>query len=175
MRPHTTARIAPVAAAALLLWSFPLSALAGPGARLEGLVVGIDGRAGAGFTVHLIDPQGEPLARASTDARGVYGFAGLPAGEYGLGVETPAGELAPVAAPPIRLGENELARRDVKLLATEGTGRPTGAPASYAVGMWWAGLSPAAKAWTIVGIVVVTGVTLASLDSGDDEQDASPF
>jgi hypothetical protein len=174
MRRKITAGMAPILATAILTFSSTLPARAG--ASLAGVILGLDGRAGAGHTIHLVDPLGASRARTIADERGVYRFADVEPGEYDLGVETPAGEFAPVAAATIRLAEAELARRDVKLLATrEGT---AGSPISYGLGVWWAGLGPAAKAWTIVGLVVATGLTIAALDDSDDddsEQDASPF
>jgi hypothetical protein len=174
MRKDTTARIAPIAAAAIL--TFGSTPTAHAGASLAGVILGVDGRAGTGYSVLLVDQQGESRARVKADELGVYRFSDVEPGEYGLAVETSAGELAPVAGPPIRLADAQIARRDLKLFANdEGRG---GSPVSYGLGMWWAGLGPAAKAWTIVGLVVATGLTVAALDDSDDddsEPDASPF
>ena len=45
---------------------------------------------------------------------------------------------------------------------------------NFAIGMWWASLSPAAKAWTIIGTVVIVGITVAAI-TDDEEKGASPF
>jgi len=156
---------------ALLLMISPLTALAG-GSRLEGLVVGLDGRSAEGLAVHLIDDGGKDIGRAAIDESGMYRFGDLEAGAYGLGVENSSGQMAPVAGPQIKLGANELARRDLKLLNSgDERGGGGGGGSNYSVGEWWAGLTPAAKAWTVVAIVVVAGVTVAVLS----DDNASPF
>ena len=143
------------------------------GARLEGLLIAVDGRPAPGYKVHLIDERGEPAGQAVSDADGIYSFRGLSAGSYSLGIELPHGKIAPVAAPPVRLGGGELARRDVKLLEAGPEEAQAAGTANYGFGMWWAGLAPAAKAWTIVGMVAVAAVTVAAL--ADDDEPASGF
>ena len=51
---------------ALLLWMVPSSTLAASanGGKLEGLVLGLDGRAAAGHRIHLIGTGGEDLAQS---------------------------------------------------------------------------------------------------------------
>jgi hypothetical protein len=71
------------------------------------------------------------------------------------------------------LGASELARRDIKLLEAGPQETQAAGMANYGFGMWWAGLSPAARAWTIVGMVAVVAVTVAAL--ADDEDSASGF
>jgi hypothetical protein len=165
-------------AAALILTlvaaTLPAVAIAGSlGARIEGRVLGVDGRPAAGHRVHLIDDGGRSVAQAATSNEGIYAFKDLAAGSYGLGIEGVNGEAAPVAAPAVKLGNGELGRRDIRLMQAEPGRIEAATQANYGVGMWWAGLSPAAKVWTIIGIVAVAGVTAAAL-SDDDESDASP-
>lgn len=145
---------------------------AGSGALLEGRVVGEDGRAASGFAVHLIGDGGRQVGVSNTDTDGIYSFPSLDAGEYHLGIEHPSGGMAPVAGPPVRLGDGELARRDLKLMHASPQQRRQALQGNASLGSWWAGLTPAAKAWSIVAIVVVVGITVAALDD-DDEQPAS--
>jgi hypothetical protein len=159
---------------ALALSIAPQPALAGLGgrARLEGLVLDLDGRAAAGHRIHLIDATGEDLEQSDVGKDGLYAFNGLEAGSYSLGVEMPDGVMALVASPPVRLGAGELARRDVKLMAT-GSETPTAAAqANYGLGHWWKGLSAPGKAWTIVGVLLAGFLIYNLLD--DDEDPASP-
>jgi len=155
-----------------LLALTPAPASPGIGARLDGRLVGVDGRSASGLTMHLIDAQGVDLATSTTDHDGIYGFGGIEAGRYALGVETPAG-LTPVAGSSILLASNELARRDVKLMGAELGDHERATHGNFGLGMWWAGLSTAAKVWTVVGSVVIVGITLAALS--DSESEASPF
>jgi len=147
----------------------PVTAAPSPVA-LEGRILAVDGRAATGHTVVLVDAAGTPVARATTDAEGDYAFGSVPAGDYAVGVETPAGELAPMAAPPVRLGDRP-ERRDLKLMQASSAGAQLGA--DYGLGMWWAGLSPAGKTWVVVAVVAAVGLTYAALDD-DDEPAASP-
>jgi hypothetical protein len=159
---------------ALVLWISPQPSLAagGSGARLEGLVLGLDGRAAAGHSIHLIRAGGEDLARSAVGEDGLYSFTGLGAGQYSLGVEMPDGTLAPVAAPPVRLGGNELARRDLKLVTSDAETTNAALQANHGLRQWWSELSTPGKAWTIVGIVVAAALVHDALD--DDETRASP-
>ena len=50
-------------------------------------------------------------ATAETDGGGVYSFEQVEAGQYGLGVGNPQGQLAPVAGPPIDLARKFLLHR----------------------------------------------------------------
>lgn len=161
---------APLAIAALLLALAPAQAA---GARLEGYLVNVDGRGASGYRVHLIDAEGKGVARTPTSEEGVYRFRDLPTGSYSLGIENPEGGVAPVAAPPLRLDEGQLARRDVKLLqAGPGEGEAVGRE-NFSFGIWWAGLTPGAKAWSVIGTFVVVGLTVAALD--DDESNGSEY
>jgi len=157
-----------VALAALLLALTPAHA---GGARLEGYVVDVDGRGAPGFRVHLIDDTGQAVAAARTTAKGVYRFRDLPAGDYSLGVESPDGKLAPVAAPPTKLNDAELARRDIKLVEANQAERETVGIENHSFGVWWAGLTKPAKTWAVLGVVVLVGLTYEALD--DDEAAAS--
>ena len=97
--------------------------VAADGARLEGLVLGVDGRAASGLTLHLIDEQGRGAGESRTSDEGVYSFTDLPSGSYSLAVEDTAGRVAIVDAPPMRLGERTLARRDVRLMEADPASR----------------------------------------------------
>ena len=158
---------------ALVLWiaAPPTLAAGGNGARLEGLVVGLDGRAAAGHRIHLIGALGEDLARSAVGEDGLYSFAGLGAGQYSLGVEMPDGSLAPVAAPPVRLGKDELVRRDLKLVTSDADMTSAALQANYGVGQWWSELSNPAKGWTVIAIIVAGAMIYDLLD---DETPASP-
>jgi hypothetical protein len=168
MRTKTVARLI---LAALVLALAPVQAEAG-GGRLEGYLLGVDGRAASDHRVHLIDGDGLGVAQTSTSDDGVYRFRDLKAGEYSLGIESPDGQMAPVAAPPVRLGTDELARRDIKLIASGQAERDAVGRENYSFGVWWAGLSPAAKAGSIIGTFVILGVTVKALD--DDEEGGTP-
>jgi len=143
----------------------------GVDARLEGRVLGVDGRPASGYRIHLIGDEGHDVAQASVDGSGIYSFSDLGPGEYSLGVESPSGAVAPVAAQPIRLGSRELARRDIKLLESDPTTVNGVLAANPSLGMWWGERTTAAKIWTIIGIVAVVGITAVALD---DEKDTSP-
>ena len=145
------------------------------GARLEGLLIAVDGRPAAGYKVHLIDAGGDDVVQAVSDAEGIYSFRGLDAGRYSLGIELPQGTIAPVAAPPVQLSRGHLARRDVKLLESGPEQAQAATGANYGFGMWWAGLAPSARAWTIVGMVAVAAVTVLALTDSDDDIPASGF
>lgn len=160
---------------ALALAGLPTrAASSGEDARLEGLVIGVDGRPAVGWQVQLVGEEGRSVATAAAGHDGLYAFAGLPAGEYTLGVESPAGAAAPVAAPPLRLAKGTLARRDVKLVETTVEGRDGLVQRNYGLGTWWAGLSTASKSWTIVGLVAVTAITVSAIDSSNDSNNNEP-
>lgn len=163
MQIKTVARLVMVA---LVLALAPVQAQAG-GARLEGYLLGVDGRAASGYRIHLIDDEGLDVAQSLTSDEGVYRFRDVTAGAYSLGVESPEGRVAPVAAPPVRLGADELARRDIKLIASGDAEREAVERENYSFGVWWAGLSPAAKAGSVVGVFVILGVTVQALDDED--------
>jgi hypothetical protein len=160
---------------ALILWIAPSPSVASSGtARLEGLLVGVDGHPATEMNVHLIDAQGQDVAQSATSDEGIYTFADLPPGEYSLGIENAEGQMAPVAAPPVKLGESELARRDLQLMEADPAQVNQAAVANYGIGQWWASLSPAAKAWSIVAIIAVVGITAAAVSSTSEEQTGSP-
>jgi hypothetical protein len=166
---RTWARIVAALALASLV-ALPLPA--GAGAGLAGYLIGTDGRAAAGYRMHLIDERGVEVAQATTSPRGIYEFRELPAGTYMLAVEDQAGSMAPVASPPLQLDNGELARRDVKLEAADEPAREAAAAENTGFGVWWAGLSPWAKAGAVIGGFVVLGLALTALD--DDESSGSP-
>ena len=153
---------------ALVVWFAPMGAFASEsGGRLEGLIIGTDGRAATGSTIHLIDQQGD-VRQATTDDDGLYSFGDLPTGSYAVGIELPDGTIAPIASPPVRMRAGELARRDVKLLEADAGAVEQAAAANYSFGTWWAGLSGGAKAGVIIGFVLV-GYGLVEAFSDDDD------
>lgn len=147
--------------------------LASGGGRIEGLVVGLDGKPAEGYAVHLIDARGGAVAQARIDEGGSYSFDALAPGQYALGVEGPEGRVAPVDAPPVRLGERELTRRDLKLMNAGQWSGDQLVQRNYGLGTWWASLTPAAKSWSVVAMVAVVGITFALLD--EDDPTASIF
>jgi hypothetical protein len=142
------------------------------GARLEGYLLGVDGRAASGFKVHLIDGEGADVAQASTSDEGLYRFRDLSSGSYSLGIEDREGQMAPVSAPPVRLDDDELARRDIKLLQAGQLERDRVGRENFSFGVFWAGLSPVAKAGSVIGTFVLVGLTIEALD--DEADGAEP-
>lgn len=158
---------------ALLLWIIPAESLAGsPQGRLEGLVLDVAGRPASGHRVHLIDEQGRALGHSEVSEDGIYSFKELPAGDYSLGIESPDGTVAPVAAPAVRLQDRALARRDLKLVRADTAAVDQAAEGNYGFSLWWHGLSKAGKAWTVLAIVVAGGLTYEALS---DEDEGSRF
>ena len=156
----------------LLAASMPLVGAAQT-ARLEGLVLGFDGRAAAGFRVHLIDDSGTDRAQAGVDAAGTYRLDGLQPGRYALALEMPDGRFAAVDAPPLKVREGYLVRRDFKLIERDPADPARLAQPAYGFGTWWAGLPTGSKVWTVVAIVVFAGFTAQALSS--DETLASRY
>ncbi|MCH7780052.1 MAG: carboxypeptidase regulatory-like domain-containing protein [Acidobacteria bacterium] len=155
-----------------------VASLGPPGAaqsdtRLEGLVMGFDGRPAAGFRVHLIDDSGSDRAQADVDAAGSYTLAGVQPGRYVLALEMPDGRFAAVDAPPLRIRAGHLVRRDLKLIERDPADPAGLAQRAYGFGTWWAGLETRSKVWTVVAIVVIAGITAEALSS--DEALASQF
>jgi len=159
--------------ALLLAISVPPVGAAQYDSRLEGLVLGFDGRPAEGFRVHLIDDSGNDRAQAGVDAAGTYRLGGVQPGRYALALETPDGRFAAVDAPALKIREGYLVRRDLKLVEGD-PGAPLGlAQPSYGFGEWWAGLGTGARIWSVVAVVVVAGITAAALTS--DETVASQY
>jgi len=173
MRYPVRGATATLTALAMILFLIPAPAMAGDDARLEGLVIGVDGRPASGYQVHLIDGDGQAVGTATTGNDGVYSFRDMAAGDYAMGIENTEGQIAPTAGPEVHLGQGELARRDVKLMSADAQTRNAALGANYGVGMWWAGLSPAAKVWTVVAVVAVTAITIAAFDSGSSNEPAA--
>ena len=135
-------------AALLAFCALPVSAA---GARIEGLLLDVDGKAAAGHTLHLIDGDGNGVGTAPTSEEGIYSFIDLPPGSYSLAVEDSLGRIAVVDAPPMRLGKRTLARRDLRLMQADAETHTSAAsgktPASAsggpacrpgrACGPWW--------------------------------------
>ena len=159
---------------ALALWVAPPTILAADGGRLEGLVMDLDGRAATSHRVHLIGAAGQDLGQSAVGEDGLYSFTGLPAGQYSLGIEMPDGSLAPVAAPPVRLAQDELARRDLKLVHSDADLVNGALQANYGLGEWWASLSKPGKTWTIIAIVIGAVLTYDALKSERKMSDPQP-
>jgi len=170
MNQTQTQLVARLMLVVLILMLAPVRAEAA-GSRLEGLVLDLDGRAATDHVVHLIDLEGRDVAQSSTSDDGVYRFRDLASGEYSLGIEHGEGRVAPVAAPPVRLGHDQLARRDIKLIRATGEEQADVGKKNRSFGVFWASLSPVAKAGMLLGTVVVLGVTVQALD---DESRRSP-
>jgi len=154
----------------LLLWAVLPSLALAQSARLEGYLLNVDGRAAEGYRVHLIDDRGADVAQSSASAQGVYSFRELAAGSYSIGIEDIDGRMAPVAAPPVALENGGLVRRDIKLIASEDPRQAQVGQQNQSLGLFWAGLSPPAKAWSVIGVVIVLGVVIQSID---DESSSS--
>ena len=135
--------------------------------RLEGLVMGVDGRPAAGFRVHLIDESGNDRAQADVDAEGSYTLAGVQPGRYALALEMPDGRFAAVDAPPLKVRAGHLVRRDLKLVERDPADPAGLAQPSYGFGTWWAGLETRSKVWTVVAIIVIAGITAEALSSNE--------
>ena len=161
---------------ALLFCAAPMSLLAGEGgARLEGLVIGAEGKPAPGATVYLFDDQGVTRAQAVSAEDGMYSLRDLPAGRYGMSVQTAEGVVAPVSSAPIRLAGGQLARRDLKLVEADAATVDQALTANYGFGSWFKGLTGAEKAGVIVGFVAVGALIYAAFDDDDTtEQPSSP-
>ncbi len=66
-------------------------------ARLWGKVTNAQGQSGAKIVVDIAN--GSFKAKTETDANGLYGFAGLCAGEYSFNVTPPNGKAQPTGSP----------------------------------------------------------------------------
>lgn len=142
-------------------------------ARLEGLVVGADGRPATGHAVLLVADDGGVAARATSGDDGVYRFAEVEPGRYGLGLELPDGTAAPVVGVDADLEAGQLARRDLRLAPADGLVDLAPAQSHGGLILWWVGLSPAAKAAVVVGGLGGAWLLYEELDD-DDEDTASP-
>ena len=162
---------------ALMLYLVPIAALASdPGATLEGLVIDADGRPSSGVTVYLFDDQGQTRAQATAADDGVYSMRDVPAGAYGMGVQTADGVVAPVSSPPIRLAQGELVRRDLKLVQADQASVDQALTANYGFGSWFNGLSGGEKAGLIIGFIAFAGLLYKAFEDDEDlpEIPASP-
>jgi len=120
--------------------------------------------------VYLIDEQGT-ARRATTSNSGMYSFEDVAAGVYSLGVETPAGAIAPATAPPFRMDAGRLVRRDLKLLEADAPTVGRAATANYGVGTWWGSMNAGGKVGVLVAVAAVGWGVYEALD---DERCASP-
>ena len=139
---------------ALLAYGSP--ALAGSDARLEGRVVGVDGRAAVGIEVVPLDAAGEVVGRSALDGEGMYRFRDLPAATYGVALESAEGLAAPVLQSDTRIRDGELARRDIKLVDASAVSLAPANEGGRSIGERWAGLNKAAKAWWTTRTTPVT-------------------
>jgi hypothetical protein len=174
MGPTVRAITSTLLTAAIVVWMLPVSASPGAMGRLEGQVLGIDGRPASGWQVHLVGGSGRATAQAEVDGAGLYSFRDVEPGDYSLGVVSPTGDAAIVAAPPVRLGAGELARRDIKMSESDPRTVNGVLAANPSLGAWWGERTLAAKIWTIIGIVAVVGVTAAAVDDEDDVSPVTP-
>lgn len=164
---------------ALLLYFVPIAAVASaPGARLEGLVIDASGKPSSGATVYLFDEDGETQAQATAADDGVYSLRDVPAGAYGMGVQTADGTVAPVSSQPVRLAQGELVRRDLKLVEADQASVDKALTANYGFGSWFNGLGAGGKAGVIIGFVAFAGLLYTAFSDDDDdapEQPSSPI
>jgi len=157
--------------AGLLVLAVVSSTPAGPSGSIEGLLLGQDGRPAARFHVVLISASGEELADAALNPHGLFRFDPVPTGSYGLGVRTVDGQAAPVMSVPIQVD----GRKVVRNIRLRTAATPASlAPASGGVGVWWAGLSPAAKVWAVTGGLMIVGLTFAIVDEDDAPESGEP-
>jgi len=145
-----------------------------PSARLEGLLIGGDGRPADGHKVHLIGTEGEGLASSETDNDGLYSFKEVAAGEYSLGIENPDGLMAPVAGPPVRVAAGELARRDLQLMEADAETLQRIASANPSIGQAYAGWTTAGRVWFWIAVVAGLGIGVAALDSESAASEQMP-
>ena len=176
---HKTLRavLASLTIMALMFCIAPASVLAGEGgARLEGLVIGAEGRPAPGATVYLFDDNGVTRAQAVSAEDGIYSLRDVPAGQYGMSVRTAEGVVAPVSSAPIRLEHGQLARRDLKLVEADAATVDQALTANYGFGSWFGGLTGAEKAGVIVGFVALGALVYAVFqdDNNPTETPASP-
>jgi len=164
---------------ALVLYFVPIAAVASePGARLEGLVIDADGTPSSGVTVYLFDEQGQTRAQATAADDGIYSMRDVPAGAYGMGVQTADGAVAPVSSPPVRLAKGDLVRRDLKLVEADQASVDQALTANYGFGSWFKGLGAGGKAGVIIGFVAFAGLLYKAFDDDDSdpaEQPSSPI
>jgi len=154
---------------ALLVWTLPLALAAEGTGRLDGLVLGTDGKPAVGSTVHLIDSSGKSR-RAAVDADGKYSLPEVPVGAYSLGVETAAGEVGPVVAPPVRIDEGRLVRRDVKLAQATPLLVDRTIQGNYSFGSWFSGLGKGAQTGVVLGFLVAAYGAVELIDNDDNNE-----
>jgi len=161
---------------ALVCAAGPGPLVAGTGsARLEGLVIGAQGKPAAGAKVYLFDDDGATRAQAVSAQDGVYSMRDVPAGRYGMSVRTPEGIVAPVSSAPIRLADGQLVRRDLKLVEANDAAVDRALTANYGFGSWFKGLSGPEKAGVIVGFVAVAALIYSAFSDNTEEPPASPM
>ena len=154
----------------LLLVGSQFPAAASTGARLEGMLIGVDGRPAAGHRVLLVDGDGADIDATTTGDDGVYSFQGLPTGEYDVLVEGPEGQLGGLSGESLRLEGDQLARHDLRLLEADADSAAM-LQANYGVKQRYAGMSGAEKTWLWVVVGVVGGLTLFLVFDEDDKED----
>ena len=68
------------------------------------------------------------------------------------------------------MAPGELARRDIKLMHADQDQQDAVGEANKGFGVFWAGLSPGVKAASVLGVFIILGLVLSSLD---DEKSAT--
>jgi len=162
-------------AAVVIVVLLAVPALSTAPGGLTGHLVGVDGRPAAGFRIVLVSADGQPADTTGTDRQGAYSFDRVSPGEYGIGIISPDGDASPLLAAPTPVTAGEVVVRDIRLM-TAGDSPVRLAPAS-GVGVWWAGLSPGAKVWTVTGTLVGLGLIYGAVDDDDpfSEPSVTPF
>jgi hypothetical protein len=143
-------------------------------ARLEGLLLDLDGRPARGYRVYLIDAQGREKGAAVTAHDGRYSLARVAPGRYAVGIENPDGAIAPVAAPPVRVRPGMLLRRDLRLVQAEPIQVERALVAHHGFRLWWASRSKKEKAGWTAGAVVGVGLLWYLFRDDDEERVSSP-
>lgn len=158
----------------MLLWTLPFSGAAGATGRLDGLVLGTDGKPAVGSTIYVIDGEGKAARQAVVGADGMYSVPDVPPGSYSLGIETAAGQVGPVVAPPVRIDEGRLVRRDVKLSKATPELVDQTVHGNYSFGSWFSGLGAGAKTGVVLGFLVAAYGVVELVDDDSKESVSTP-
>ncbi|MBP7147040.1 MAG: carboxypeptidase regulatory-like domain-containing protein [Acidobacteria bacterium] len=156
--------------AAIVCGSLPALAATAPTAAVRGRVFSADLKTPApGLMVQAIPDQGgDPLAQATTDAKGRFALAGLPDGTYVLLLSD--GKGAPMAA--ARVTANAGKTETVALALPEKTGTTTLAPSARRLGAWIS--TPLGATVTLVAAAVVIGLAADDLTDDDESRENLP-
>lgn len=157
------------AIATLMVFAISIAPIAaGDPGRVEGIVVGPDGRPAEGFDVLLIDDGGQVVERSAANADGQYRFATVREGEYDLAIASPEGQATPVLADGTRVRSGELVRRDIRLVPSTSAVAFAPAASGGGAGAWWAGLPAGAKVGIAVGGLVVLAVLIDAVTQDEE-------